>query len=121
MSKMFEKWLEECKVMNYYKHRLEEKINIILESKGFDPISINDAILIGVRDCRYEVIWHRDYERVVGLSRLSDFSTITIDSGKYIIDSGPFKRILYSSQYIEFNIAEERELKLNKLFDPDEI
>ena len=42
---------------------------------------------------------------------------VEVESGKYFIfnESGSFRQQLYSSEFIEFNLKEMREFKLNKI------
>jgi hypothetical protein len=88
--------------MEFYKNKLKEKIDLILKSKGIDNnIELKDSLFIGLRPGKYEILWDLKGDKILSLIPIT--GDIKVESGVYYIHSNNNNRILYSSQYIEFN------------------
>jgi UDP-glucose 4-epimerase len=100
--------------MEFYKNKLKEKIDLILKSKGIDNnIELKDSLFIGLRPGKYEILWDLKGDKILSLMPIT--GDIKVENGVYYIHSNNSNRILYSSQYIEFNSQDERDEKIKKI------
>jgi UDP-glucose 4-epimerase len=100
--------------MEFYKNKLKEKIDLILRSKGIDNnIELKDSLFIGLRPGKYEILWDLKGDKILSLIPIT--GDIRVENGVYYIHSNNSNRILYSSQYIEFNPQDERDEKIKKI------
>lgn len=66
----------------------------------------------------YELIWTKDYKTPIALSKLSDTCIIEKSKSCYLVtDQLKFKKILFWSQIIRFDIEEWREERLDLLLN----
>jgi len=101
---------------NYVEHKLKLKVTTHLRLAGLD-INVDISPLIEkVKEMGdYKIVWK---ENVPTDIEMFDFPhKVEVESGKYFIfnESGGFRQQLYSSEFIEFNLKEMREYKLNKI------
>jgi hypothetical protein len=101
---------------NYVEHKLKLKVTTHLRLAGLD-INVDISSLIEkVKEMGdYKIVWK---ENVPTDIEMFDFPhKVEVESGKYFIfnESGGFRQQLYSSEFIEFNLKEMREYKLNKI------
>ncbi len=98
--------------MDYYKNKLKEKVNIIFNSKGIkNDLEIKDSLFKGVTLGKYEIVWDIINDNILSLIKID--KEVKVFNGLYYFGS----KTLHSSQFIEFNIQEEREFKLNKVLN----
>ena len=111
--------LENKKTMlsNYVKDKFIEKVKIHLEMFGkSSDINIDHLIKQVVDYGKYEIIWDSDFTKPIGIKRLGDNYKMEVTGGRYhVTDKDGYNRILYSSQFIDFNITEYRDERLDKL------
>jgi UDP-glucose 4-epimerase len=97
--------------MDYYKNKLQDKINIIFNSKGIkNNLEIKDSLFNGVTPGKYEIVWDIRNDNILSLIKID--KEVKVFNGLYYFGS----KTLHSSQFIEFNIQEERDEKIKKLF-----
>ena len=97
--------------MDYYKNKLQDKINIIFNSKGIkNNLEVKDSLFNGVTPGKYEIVWDIRNDNILSLIKID--KEVKVFNGLYYFGS----RTLHSSQFIEFNIQEERDEKIKKLF-----
>ena len=111
--------LENKKTMlsNYVKDKFIEKVKIHLEMFGkSSDINIDHLVKQVVDYGKYEIIWDSDFTKPIGIKRLGDNYKMEV-TGRYVVstDKDGYNRILYSSQFIDFNITEYRDERLDKL------
>lgn len=109
---------------NYFSNKFFFKVKTHLVGSGLTAPEIVDILnkinidILNTIDMDtsniYEIIWSNK-SVPVGISKLDRDSLLHIESGKYIIGTGNNKRILYSSQFLDFSLKELREYKLNKI------
>jgi hypothetical protein len=101
--------------MNYYKSKLIEKLDLIFRSRGiiFESEIIKDNIFDDIEYGCYEIVFNASGNSVFSLIKIR--SEIKVLNGKYHFDS----KSIYSSQFITFDIQEEREFKINRLLNMD--
>ena len=102
---------------NYIKYKLQDKITRHYRNSGFQEIPCDLSFLVDkvneVGD--YKIIWTDNTPRDIVIF---DFShTVKVEGGKYYIlnKTGDFRQQLFSSEFIQFNLKEMREYKLNKI------
>jgi hypothetical protein len=102
--------------MDYYRIKLKEKLDIISKSKGISIPDLDCDIFNDVSEGSYQIVWNYDQSRIIRLIKLDD--KFTINNGKYLCKypNGDFIT-LYSSQYINFSLKENREFKLNRILN----
>ena len=97
--------------MDYYKNKLKEKVNIIFNSRGIkNDLEIKDSLFKGVTPGKYEIVWDIRNDNILSLIKID--KEVKVFNGLYYFGS----KTLHSSQFIEFNIQEERDEKIKKLF-----
>ena len=100
----------------YVEHKLKLKVITHLRLAGLDTNVDITSLVEKVRDMGdYKITWK---ENVPTNIEMFDFPhKVEVESGKYFIfnESGSFRQQLYSSEFIEFNLKEMREFKLNKI------
>ena len=98
--------------MEYYKNKLIRKIKIISKSKGIiRNLDIKDSLFYDIKPSKYEIIWDTESENIISLVEIKE--KVNIFNGIYYFGS----KTLYSSEFIEFTLEEEREFKLNKVLN----
>lgn len=100
----------------YIEHKLKLKVTTHLRLAGLNT-NVDISTLVGkVKDMGdYKITWK---ENIPTNIEMFDFPhKVEVESGKYFIfnESGSFRQQLYSSEFIEFNLKEMREFKLNKI------
>lgn len=108
---------------NYFSNKFFFKVKTYLVGSGLDNSEIVDVLnkinidILNIIDMDtsniYEIIWSNGVP--VEISKLNRDSLLYIENGKYIISTGSNKRMLYSSQFLDFSLKELREYKLNKI------
>lgn len=83
--------------MEYYKNKLKSKLDIFFTN---------------VKNGKYEIVWDIKQKDILKLEPIS--GQIRIEFGMYHINN---RKSLQSSQYIEFDISEERDEKIKKVFN----
>jgi hypothetical protein len=108
-------------LISFFEKKLEERLKNTLSIKGINfkikKDICNDIKLFGC----YEIIYtvrnsDENNYNVIGLNKISD--NYRIEFGKYIILDTKYssgERALFTSQFIEFDIREYREMKLNEI------
>ena len=100
----------------YVEHKLKLKVITHLRLAGLDTNVDITSLVEKVRDMGdYKITWK---ENIPTNIEMFDFPhKVEVESGKYFIfnESGGFRQQLYSSEFIEFNLKEMREFKLNKI------
>ena len=100
----------------YIEHKLKLKVTTHLRLAGLDTNVDITSLVEKVKDMGdYKITWK---ENVPINIEMFDFPhKVEVESGKYFIfnESGSFRQQLYSSEFIEFNLKEMREFKLNKI------
>ena len=104
--------------MEYYKNKLKNKIDIYFKSKGLkNDIVLKDSLFKGISSGKYEIIWDIKQKNVLKLEPID--GEVRIEFGIYHIKNNIFgknHKHLYPSQYIEFDISEERDEKIKSVF-----
>lgn len=102
--------------MGYYKNKLKEKLEIISKNKGKSIPILDDNIFVNITEGNYRIVWDYNLDKIIRLDKLLD--EITISKGKYLCKYPNGNYItLYSSEYINFSLKENREFKLNKILN----
>jgi hypothetical protein len=100
----------------YIEHKLKLKVTTHLRLAGLNNIVDISTLVEKVKDLGdYKITWK---ENIPTNIEMFDFPhKVEVESGKYFIfnESGSFRQQLYSSEFIEFNLKEMREFKLNKI------
>lgn len=109
---------------NYFTNKFFFKVKTYLVGSGLDNSEIVDILneinidILNTIDMNvsniYEIIWSNK-SVPISISMLNKDSLLYIENGKYIIGTGNNKRMLYSSQFLDFSLKELREYKLNKI------
>lgn len=100
----------------YVEHKLKLKVNTHLSLAGLDNNVDLSSLIEKVKELgNYRITWKQNIP--TDIEMYLDTHKIEVQSGKYYIfsESGDFKHQLFSSEFIEFNLKEMREYKLNKL------
>lgn len=104
---------------NYVKDILTEKVKILLEIAGKSSDVNLDSIVNSIDEYgKYEIIWNRDFTKPVGTKRISDDYRLEVRGGKYYLlhENGTYvNKVLFSSQFIDFNIQKYRDEKLGEI------
>jgi len=100
----------------YIEHKLKLKVTTHLRLAGLNTIVDISTLVEKVKDLGdYKITWKKNIPTDI---EMFDFPhKVEVESGKYFIfnESGSFRQQLYSSEFIEFNLKEMREFKLNKI------
>lgn len=100
----------------YVEHKLKLKVTTHLRLAGLNTNVDISTLVEKVKDMGdYKITWK---ENIPINIEMFDFPhKVEVESGKYFIfnESGSFRQQLYSSEFIEFNLKEMREYKLNKI------
>lgn len=100
----------------YVEHKLKLKVTTHLRLAGLNTNVDISTLVEKVKDMGdYKITWK---ENIPTNIEMFDFPhKVEVESGKYFIfnESGSFRQQLYSSEFIEFNLKEMREYKLNKI------
>jgi hypothetical protein len=101
---------------NYFEHKLKLKVTTHLSQAGLDT-NVDISLLIEkVKEMgNYRITWKQNVPTDIDMYLSSH--KVRVESGKYYIFSehGDFKHQLFSSEFIDFDIKEMREYKLNKI------
>ena len=102
----------------YVENKLKLKIKTHLKLAGLDTNIDISKLVEKVKELGdYKITWRENLP--VDISRFNYPHRVIVESGKYIIISISNKsnknHNLYSSEFIEFNLTEMREYKLNKI------
>jgi hypothetical protein len=107
-------------INKYVENKLKLKIKTHLELSGFNSNVDISSLVEKVKELgSYKITWKENLP--VDISRFNYPHRVEVESGKYIIISVSVSNIsnknsnLYSSEFIEFNLIEMREYKLNKI------
>lgn len=101
-----------------YKSILEDRVKIILDSKGLDlNIDIEDSLFKDIKPGKYEIIWDLKGEKILKLEPI--LGDVKVESGMYRIHnnrqySSNYK-YLYPLQYIDFDISQYRNDKIKNI------
>ena len=100
----------------YFEHKLKLKVTTHLRLAGLDTNVDISSLVEKVKEMgNYRITWKQNVPTDI---EMFDFPhKVKVESGKYFIfnESGGFRQQLYSSEFIEFNLKEMREFKLNKI------
>lgn len=101
---------------DYFEHKLKLKVTTHLRLSGLDTNVDISSLVEKIKEMGdYKITWK---ENIPVDIEMFDFPhKVEVESGKYFIfnESGGFRQQLYSSEFIEFNLKEMREYKLNKI------
>lgn len=106
---------------NYIRDKLSLKLNLHLsEGKKTEGVVSDRVIDKMLKDFtgygHYEIIWDNKRLLPIALSRLRDNLNVKFSGSQYILlHEGRFERVLFPTQYIEFDIAEYRNKRLNEI------
>lgn len=103
---------------SYFRKKLKDKLNTRRKLNGLELYTNAQIskILADKNPGKYEIVW--DYNNnFIKLSLLDSDCSVTVDSGRYTLQSNNSSRsiTLSSSEYIEFSLLELREYRLEKL------
>jgi UDP-glucose 4-epimerase len=101
-----------------YKSILEDRVKIILASKGLDlKIDIEDYLFKDIKPGKYEIVWDLKGEKILRLEPI--MGEVKVESGVYRIhNSSQYSsnyKYLYPLQYIEFDISQYRNDKIKNI------
>ena len=108
----------------YIRKLLYHKINAHRYNAGLEPLSKDELSEITKILCdniteygRYQIEWVKD--KPVKMILIPNDCTAEVFNGMYYVRNakGSFVKQLFSSEYIEFDIVESREHKLNKILN----
>ena len=100
----------------YIEHKIKLKVTTHLRLAG---LNTNVDITLLVRKVKelgdYKITWKENIPTDIEMFYFPH--KVEVESGKYFIfnESGSFRQQLYSSEFIEFNLKEMREYKLNEI------
>jgi hypothetical protein len=100
----------------YFEHKLKLKVITHLRLAGLDTTIDILPLVEKVKEMgNYRITWKQNVPTDIEMYLSSH--DVKVESGKYFIfsEDGTFKHQLYSSEFIEFNLKEMREYKLNKI------
>ena len=100
----------------YFEHKLKLKVTTHLRLAGLDTNVDISSLAEKVKEMGdYKIVWKENIP--VDIEMFDFLHKVEVESGKYFIfnESGGFRQQLYSSEFIEFNLKEMREYKLNKI------
>lgn len=100
----------------YFEHKLKLKVTTHLRLAGLDTNVDISSLVEKVKEMGdYKIVWKENIP--VDIEMFDFLHKVEVESGKYFIfnESGGFRQQLYSSEFIEFNLKEMREYKLNKI------
>jgi hypothetical protein len=100
----------------YFEHKLKLKVTTHLRLAGLDTNVDISPLIEKVKEMgKYRITWKQNVPTDIEMYLSSH--EVKVESGKYFIfsEDGTFKHQLYSSEFIEFNLKEMREFKLNKI------
>jgi hypothetical protein len=101
---------------NYVEHKLKLKVTTHLSQAGLDTnVDISSLVEKTKEMGNYRITWKQNVPTDI---EMFDFPhRVEVESGKYFIlhEDGRYKYQLYSSEFIEFNLKEMREFKLNEI------
>jgi UDP-glucose 4-epimerase len=106
--------------MEFYKNKLKEKVDLIFKNKGLENnLVLKDSLFIGIKPGKYEIVWDIKQENILKLEPIN--GEVNIESGVYHVNTGSNNfgnhwKTLYSYQYIEFSLKEERDKKIKEVF-----
>jgi hypothetical protein len=103
-------------MLNYIEYKLKIKVNTHLSLAGLNTNVDISKLVEKVKDLGdYKIVWEKDVP--IDIEMFNFPHRVNIESGKYFIfnDSGSFRQQLYSSEFIQFNLKEMREYKLNEI------
>ena len=101
---------------NYVENKLKLKVTTHLRLAGLDTNVDISSLVEKVKEMgNYKIVWKENIP--VDIEMFDFLHKVEVESGKYFIfnESGSFRQQLYSSEFIEFNLKEMREYKLNKI------
>ena len=100
----------------YFEHKLKLKVITHLRLAGLDTTIDILPLVEKVKEMgNYRITWKQNVP--IDIDMYLSSHEVKVESGKYFIfsEDGTFKHQLYSSEFIEFNLKEMREYKLNKV------
>lgn len=100
----------------YFEHKLKLKVTTHLRLAGLDTDVDISSLVEKVKDFGdYKITWVQNIP--TDIIMYDKPHKVRVESGKYFIlnEDGSFRQQLYSSEFIEFNLKEMREFKLNKI------
>jgi hypothetical protein len=100
----------------YFEHKLKLKVITHLRLAGLDTTIDILPLVEKVKEMgNYRITWKQNVP--IDIDMYLSSHEVKVESGKYFIfsEDGTFKHQLYSSEFIEFNLKEMREYKLNKI------
>jgi hypothetical protein len=98
--------------MDYYKSKLKEKVDIILNSKGIKgDLEIKDSLFDGITPGKYEIVWDIRNNDILSVIKID--KEVKIFNGMYYFGSKTLKSI----DFIIFDKEEERDFKINKVLN----
>ena len=100
----------------YFEHKLKLKVITHLRLAGLDTTIDILPLVEKVKEMgNYRITWKQNVP--IDIDMYLSSHEVKVESGKYFIfsEDGTFKHQLYSSEFIEFNLKEMREFKLNKI------
>jgi hypothetical protein len=100
----------------YFEHKLKLKVITHLRLAGLDTTIDILPLVEKVKEMgNYRITWKQNVP--IDIDMYLSSHDVKVESGKYFIfsEDGTFKHQLYSSEFIEFNLKEMREYKLNKI------
>jgi hypothetical protein len=105
----------------YVEHKLKNKLKSHLSLAGFDTNIDISSLVDKIKELgSYKITWRENLP--VDINRFNYPHRVKVESGKYHIISENShynfnRQCLYSSEFIEFNLKEMREYKLNKILN----
>jgi hypothetical protein len=100
----------------YVEHKLKLKVRTCLSFAGLENNVDISSLVEKVKDFGdYKITWVQNVPTDIVM--YDKPHQVRVESGKYFIlnEDGSFINQLYSSEFIEFNLKEMREYKLNKI------
>jgi hypothetical protein len=100
----------------YFEHKLKLKVITHLRLAGLDTTIDILPLVEKVKEMgNYRITWKQNVP--IDIDMYLSSHEVKVESGKYFIfsEDGTFKHQLYSSEFIEFNLKDMREYKLNKI------
>jgi hypothetical protein len=100
----------------YVENKLKLKIKTHLKLAGLDTNIDISKLVEKVKELGdYKITWVKNIPTDIVM--YDKPHQVRVESGRYFIfsEDGTFKHQLYSSEFIDFNIKEMREYKLNKI------
>ena len=100
----------------YIEHKLKLKVTTHLRLAGLDTNVDISSLIEKVKEMGdYKITWVKNIPTDIVM--YDKPHQVRVESGRYFIfsEDGTFKHQLYSSEFIEFNLKEMREYKLNKI------